>query len=346
MSPKASAKLSPLPPKVPKLSDSIIASGSCGVVKSYAANSHIGLVRQANEDRVSINYQVSQPSYKVAATWPLISYFGVFDGHGGSLCADYLRDNLLEHILMQSNFPSHPVNAIKAGFASAERAFLSSVETSSGVQDRSGSCANVVLIIKDTCYVANVGDSRAVLSCEKGLKLHELSQDHKPNLPSERERIEKVGGKVYHNEIPSTPSLYAGGQDAASVIYRVHPGRLAISRAFGDADAKLESLGGIPGVVIAEPDVKSFKLSRKYDFILMASDGIFDKLSNSNVVRTIWNVFNSPSMSSLTFQLACGEGVKAVLEESLARNSLDNVTAVLIVFKSTRDAFEEMTQQR
>jgi protein phosphatase 2C family protein 2/3 len=204
------------------------------------------------------------------------------------------------------------------------------------------------LIINDTCYVANVGDSRAVLSCERGLKLHELSQDHKPNLPSERERIERFGGKVYHNEVPMghlyTHSQYAGGQDVARVIHRVHPGRLAISRTFGDADAKLESLGGIPGVVIAKPEVKSFKLSRKYDFILMASDGIFDTLSNSDVIRTIWNAFNSPKISSMTFHLACSESAKAVLEESLARRSLDNVTAVLIVFKSMLDTFEEMTQ--
>lgn len=49
--------------------------------------------------------------------------------------------------------------------------------------ERSGSCAVVILIIDSYCYIANVGDSRAVLSCNRGTKVYSLSHDHKPDSP-------------------------------------------------------------------------------------------------------------------------------------------------------------------
>jgi len=48
------------------------------------------------------------------------------------------------------------------------------------INDKSGSCGLVVLIIGDTCFVANVGDSRALLSGNGGQKIYPLSRDHKP----------------------------------------------------------------------------------------------------------------------------------------------------------------------
>ena len=60
---------------------------------------------------------------------------------------------------------------------------------STGEYERSGSCAIVMLIVNDACYVANTGDSRAVLSQKAGSKVVTLSRDHKPTEPSEVERI-------------------------------------------------------------------------------------------------------------------------------------------------------------
>ena len=72
------------------------------------------------------------------------------------------------------------------------------------------------------------------------------------------------------------------------------PGRLSVSifiiliakvsRTFGDAEAKLEATGGNPNVVIPTPEIKSFKITKDHDFIIMGSDGIFDKLSNKETV--------------------------------------------------------------
>ena len=65
-----------------------------GLIKGYAANTHAGLVRNYNEDRVTIIINILKPPNKKSNYWPNCSFFGIFDGHGGNTCADFLRDNL------------------------------------------------------------------------------------------------------------------------------------------------------------------------------------------------------------------------------------------------------------
>jgi protein phosphatase 2C family protein 2/3 len=65
-----------------------------GIVRAYAANTNQGLVRNYNEDRVSIILNIVKPEHRHNETWPKCSFFGVYDGHGGSACAEFLRDNL------------------------------------------------------------------------------------------------------------------------------------------------------------------------------------------------------------------------------------------------------------
>lgn len=79
----------------------------CGVIKSYAANTNQGIIRDYNEDRVSIILNILKPKSKqhLNIEWPQICFFGVFDGHGGAACADYLRDNLHNFVVQNENFP-------------------------------------------------------------------------------------------------------------------------------------------------------------------------------------------------------------------------------------------------
>jgi protein phosphatase 2C family protein 2/3 len=131
--------------------------------------------------------KMMSPSTKgVEPEWPRCSFFGIYDGHGGASCADFLRDNLHKMIIQQECFPRDPREALKRGFAKAERKWTEvalntqayqnmegkpnsdsdkeNAANPSMIKDRSGSCAIVSLIVGEMCYVANVGDSRAVLS--------------------------------------------------------------------------------------------------------------------------------------------------------------------------------------
>ncbi|CAK84759.1 unnamed protein product (macronuclear) [Paramecium tetraurelia] len=306
-----------------------------GIIKAYAANTNQGLVRDYNEDRVSIILNIIKPQSRENEQWPKCSYFGVYDGHGGSACADFLRDNLHQFVVKEPEFPWNPINAIKKGFETAEKCFLQMAQDSfnKGIPERSGSCAVVVLIVGDSCYVANVGDSRAILSTENGRKVIDLSKDHKPEL--EKERIIKGGGQVYQ-----THGVNEDGQPVLGPV-RVNPGRLSVSRTFGDIEAKFEKFGGNPKIVIAEPEIKHFKIVNQHDFIVLGSDGIFDTMSSKDVINGVWkdiqvnqNTKDLPQMMS--------NAVESVIKESLIRKSTDNVTLLIIAFSVTPLREEEI----
>jgi protein phosphatase PTC2/3 len=83
----------------------------------------------------------------------------VFDGHGGAACADFLRDNLHQFVIKEPSFPYNPEEAIRKGFEQAEKVFIESARSKQGGPEKSGSCAIVLLIVGETCYIVNVGDS-------------------------------------------------------------------------------------------------------------------------------------------------------------------------------------------
>ena len=68
------------------------------------------------------------------------------------------------------------------------------------MHERSGSCAIITLVVDKEVFVANVGDSRAIMSADKGKKLFLLSRDHRPNEQYEIQRIVKNGGGTYQTQ--------------------------------------------------------------------------------------------------------------------------------------------------
>jgi len=103
-----------------------------GIVAAYGANTNQGIVRNYNEDRVAIILNIMKPKSKQQEfsdmEWPKCSFFGIYDGHGGHVCADFLRDYLHQFIIKDKHFPQDPIKAIREGFKEAEKLFLEFAE--------------------------------------------------------------------------------------------------------------------------------------------------------------------------------------------------------------------------
>ena len=141
---------------------------------------------------------MTKPSNRKDVTqWPKCSYFAIYDGHGGSACADFLKDQLHLIIIQQESFPRDPAQALTTGCLEAERKWIEQADRHTPMHERNGSCGIVVLTVGKECYVANVGDSRAIMSADRGKKLFLLSRDHRPNEDYEVQRIVKNGGGIY-----------------------------------------------------------------------------------------------------------------------------------------------------
>lgn len=122
-----------------------------------------------------------------------------------------------------------------------------------------GATACVALITKDTIYVANAGDSRAVL-CLSSTKTHEMSQDHKPELPTEKLRIEQAGMFVEEDRVN---------------------GALNLSRSLGDLEYKKNpNKSKELQAVTCYPEIRTHQFTSDCEFLIIACDGIWDCLSS------------------------------------------------------------------
>jgi integrin-linked kinase-associated serine/threonine phosphatase 2C len=155
---------------------------------------------------------------------------------------------------------------------------------SSGIDySSSGTCAISVFIQAGKVYVANLGDSRAVMFREtaKEKLAIELSYDHKPVRPDERERIERMGGKVYkliHEGQPVGPPRVWADEEG--------PG-IAMTRTLGDLDSKKIGL-------ISEPEVQSLELDKNDKFIVIGSDGVWDVMNSAQVCGFVNSHLDDP----------------------------------------------------
>lgn len=107
-----------------------------------------------------------------------------------------------------------------------------SIKNKDNTPDKSGSCLLVCLVVDDVCYIANVGDSRAILSTEGGRFAFNLSRDHRPTDSKEQERVISAGGKIYRTEM--LPINEKGKDDKILGPLRIYPGKLSVSRTIGD----------------------------------------------------------------------------------------------------------------
>ena len=351
---------------ITKFNQGKISSKSFGIIKSYAANTNQGIVRNYNEDRVSIIINMNKPNtYKSPLPWPKISYFAIFDGHAGNKCAEYLRENLLKLICSNIYFPENIPEAIKYGFEKADEQFLNNYAMVNGqLRDNSGTCGLILLIINDEAYIGNVGDSRCIGSFKNGKIQRDITRDHKPNSPYERERIISNGGQIYQtkNHIKVQENFILKNKILLGP-YRVFPGRLSVSRTVGDAEGKIPILGGNPNVIICKPDIYKFNLNESdIDYFILGCDGIFDQLRNEDVFKCssliiernkeiLNNKINKDEYKSLygnniDIHSTSGDIVDLILKAAMIRQSYDNVTCLLICFKNLLDIdFQYMREE-
>lgn len=177
------------------------------------------------------------------------------------------------------------------------------------------------------------------MSQNQGENLGELSIDHKPDLQSEKNRIQRLGGKIYQTEIPVIRPATLTSAQRTEILkgpYRVFPGRLSVSRAFGDPESKIKKYGGIPGVVIAEPEIiETDIVENRDDFLLLGCDGIFDKMKNSQIIKYFYEV----KKENNSVHSYIGKGINNILQQCFMRRSYDNVTILVIAFKNLEIMF-------
>ncbi|XP_074887436.1 protein phosphatase 1L isoform X2 [Buteo buteo] len=172
--------------------------------------------------------------------------------------------------------------------------------------DEAGTTCLIALLSDKELTVANVGDSRGVL-CDKDGNAIPLSHDHKPYQLKERKRIKRAGGFISFNG-----------------SWRVQ-GILAMSRSLGDYP--LKNLN----VVIPDPDILTFDLDKlQPEFMILASDGLWDAFSNEEAVRFIKERLDEPHF-----------GAKSIVLQSFYRGCPDNITVMVVKFRNSSKTEEQ-----
>lgn len=229
------------------------------------------------------------------------NYFAVFDGHAGALVSAHSAEHLLESIMQTEEFKGEDViKGIHSGFLRFDDKMRNLADISN---DKSGSTAVCAFISPKHIYIANCGDSRAVL-CSSGNPVF-ATRDHKPALPSEKERIKAAGGSV--------------------MVQRVN-GALAVSRALGDYEYKnVEGRGPCEQLISPEPEIFVRDRNMEHDeFLILACDGIWDVMTNEDLCDFIYSrLLLTDDLESVTNQ---------VVDTCLHKGSRDNMSIVLVTF--------------
>ncbi|XP_062177776.1 probable protein phosphatase 2C 10 isoform X2 [Alnus glutinosa] len=219
-----------------------------------------------------------------------LGLFAIYDGHLGDSVPAYLQKHLFPNILKDEEFWTDPNRSIAKAYERTDQAILSH----SPDLGRGGSTAvTAILLNGQKLWIANVGDSRGVLS-KRGQAI-QMTVDHEPN--TERGSIENRGGFV--SNMPGD-------------VARVN-GQLAVSRAFGDKNLKTH--------LRSDPDIRYADIDPDTDFLILASDGLWKVVANQEAVD-IAKKTKDPQRAA-----------KQLATEALKRDSKDDISCVVVRFK-------------
>ncbi|KAL5706911.1 [pyruvate dehydrogenase (acetyl-transferring)]-phosphatase [Ranunculus cassubicifolius] len=281
-------------------------------------------------------------------TSPSTTYIGVYDGHGGPEASRFITNHLLPHLhKLSTEQGGLSVEVIKKSFEATEREFLRLVKNSwiSHPQIASvGSCCLVGVISGDILYVANLGDSRAVLGrrISEGKRTpvvaERLSTDHNVAVEEVRKEVEALHPDDAHVVV------YTRG------VWRIK-GIIQVSRSIGDVylkkpdfhrDPLFQQFGSpVPlkrAVMTAEPSIEIRKLRPQDLFLIFASDGLWEQLTDEVAVDI---VFKNPraGIAKRLVRAALNEAARKremryedikKIEKGIRRHFHDDITVIVI----------------
>ncbi len=220
--------------------------------------------------------------------------FAVFDGHGGDFVSQFCKENLPNILYEKMTQTDNVAQALFDTFSELDQKIP---------QDKAlttGCTAVVILKHQDHLFVANCGDSRAIIN--KNQEVIALTMDHKPHRIDEKERIETAGGFVTFNygDVPRVS------------------GNLAVSRSIGDHLLK--------PFVIPLPEIIKINITINNKFFVIATDGLWDIFSNDEINTMIYGFYKNPAFTDKQVL----EFSTMKLNEELFKKGMHDNTTVLI----------------
>ncbi|TDH64860.1 hypothetical protein CCR75_001979 [Bremia lactucae] len=328
-----------------EIGDDLLVAQTCLTVNRFDFGAHADMgARKHMEDAHTIIQDLCIEPLSRLGLHPQ-SFFAVYDGHGGDEASSFLSD-VLHHSLITAFFmhtselkplltmtieelQSIIMKRLTNAFERTDEEFLRTSD-----RPQAGSTATTVFVAGKYLFVANVGDSRTVLS--RNGTAERLSNDHKPSRTDEAQRIRETGGFVIHGRIM---------------------GELAVSRAFGDAPFKSfdlveplvddidtkarneynsQELPVNPNdilkgpLVIPTPEFTVTELTDECEFVMLASDGLYDVLKDQEAVDFV--------RRKLVELKDVQRAVEALIEYAIFhQRSTDNVTCVVVMFKEAKE---------
>lgn len=260
-------------------------------------------------------------------------FFGVFDGHGefGTQCSQFARRKVPENFVRDSNFETYPEVAYHNAFVITNQQ-LHAADTDDTM---SGTTGITTLLRGRTLYTANVGDSRALVAERQGGELVaiDLSSDQTPFRRDECARVKKYGARVLtldqleglkdpNTECWGTEEEDDGDPPRLWAHNGMYPGT-AFTRSIGDMAA--ERIG-----VVADPEVSIKNLEHNVEFLVLASDGVFEFMSSQTVVNMVAS-YDDPQEAALA---VCAEAYNLWLQYE---TRTDDITIIIIKFTGMED---------
>ncbi|KAL0316885.1 UNVERIFIED_CONTAM: putative protein phosphatase 2C 43 [Sesamum radiatum] len=273
------------------------------------------------------------------------TFVGVYDGHGGPEASRYICDHLFHHLLRlarENGIMSEDI--LRNALSETETGFLTLVRRAYEIRPviaAIGSCCLVGIIWKRTLYIANLGDSRAVigyLDQSKKIIAEQLTKDHNASMEEVRKEL-----KALHPEDSQILVMKQG-------VWRIK-GIIQVSRSIGDAYLKRPEFALDPSfprfhlpepirqpVLRSDPAICTRDLEANDKFLIFASDGLWEHLTNQEAVEIVHNnprvgiarrlVVSAMVKAAKTRQIPYNEMKK--LDSGVRRHVHDDITVVVV----------------